>query len=881
MAEPEQTLTFLSYVREQVSGLVTGRAGGRGQGRTTVTLTATAADQSVEEATRELRFLVAGPADVTGLRRGAVIRRYPAPGASDHESDRCPYVELAEPSLPWRYTHARTPGPGSAAIHPWLVLVVGFEGTELVLDGDSVTIQPEAQTGPQAIGNPGAPYRFAHVQIDAAGRRTARVLSGRRLLPGTDYVAVLVPAYDESGERSWNGTAPVRLPVYDSWRFSTATPAGSFEDLAARLRPGAAAETIGRAPLRYPRLPDAPELAVLGALVAASPVGPPTDGPLPQAVAQDLRGLRTPRRDDEGRPVVAMPRYGEAWSPAVQQATWARDLGRDPRRRGVAGLGLEIGIRYQEQLVSDVIDHLGALQEARQRIRHLVLGVEAARSLWRRRIPSQQQRRLWLLGPALARVRTGSGTVADVATADDRTLAAGTFSSAARRILRPGPPRSAPHAPPAILQAANRPPSPPPSGTDGVPLDVVDPAEFDRARRRVLQSGRVDPGRLLAAAADVAGRLDARVVESGGQMVTALRRATQLGRPVPWGQALPMLASADAELVGGRRDPAAAAAALTTSMTRLRERFDENADDADLTELVAQFSASGADDPTAQSVDLAGLAAGVTAAFDPTVAVPPAAARVLETIDGIDPVRPLAPPEPCVGLGRAVWDDVRQAFHDWLLPGVGQLPVDSVVALETNPVFTDAFLTGLNTQLLAELRWRNLPVATGCTPIRRFWDRADTASGARVDDIVGIASWDPASRLGDASHLAPGASSRDLVITVRGELFRRYPATLVYLQSALRGGSPDFDTDPDPDAAKILPGFQGRLTDDVTFFGFPGFASSRVSSHWLVFEEPPAGYRFANDVTTPATTGHAWAAATLVHAVRVLIRGDSVIAGGS
>jgi hypothetical protein len=881
MAEPVQTLTFLSYVREQVSGLVTGRAGGRGQGRTTITLTATAADQAVDEATRELRFLVAGPADVTGLRRGAVIRRYPAPGARDHESDRCPYVELAEPSLPWRYTHARTPDTGGASIHPWFVLVVGVDGAEIVVDGDSVTIQVAAQTGPQAIGNPDAPYRFAHVQVDAAGTRTARVLSGRRLLPGTDYVAVLVPAYDESGAPSWNGSAPVRLPAYDYWQFSTATPAGSFEDLAAWLRPGVAAATIGRAPMRYPRLADAPELEVLGALVAASPAGPATDGPLPAAVAEDLRGLRTPRRDDEGRPVVAIPRYGEAWSPAVEQATWARDLGRDPRRRGVAGLGLEIGIRHQEELVSDVIDHLGALQEARQRLGHLVLGVEAARSLWRRRIPTEQLPRLWLLGPALSRVVTDGGTVADLATAQGRTVARGTFSSAARRILRPGPPRSSPHPPPAILRAANRPPPPPPSGTDGVPLDVVDPAEFDRARRRVLQSGRVDPERLLAAATDLAGRIDQRVTESGGQMVTALRRATQLGRPVPWGQALPMLASADADVVGGRRDPAAAAADLATSMNRLRERFDESADDADLTELVAQFSASRADDPAAQPVDLGRLAGGVAAAFDPTVGVPPVAVRVLETIKGIDPGRPLAPPEPCVGLGRAVWDDVRRAFRDWLLPGVGQLLGNSVVALETNPVFTDTFLTGLNTQLLAELRWRNLPVATGCTPIRRFWDRADTASGARVDDIVGIASWDPASRLGDASHLAPGASSRDLVITVRGELFLRYPTTLVYLQSALRGGRADFDTDPDPEAPGVLPGFQGRLADDVTIFGFPGFPASRVPSHWLVFEEPPAGYRFANDVSTSATTGHAWAAAALVRAVRVLIRGDSLIAGGS
>ena len=50
------------------------------------------------------------------------------------------------------------------------------------------------------------------------------------------------------------------VPVYDSWRFHTAVPAGSFEDLAARLQPGDAPATTGRAALRYPRLADAPEL---------------------------------------------------------------------------------------------------------------------------------------------------------------------------------------------------------------------------------------------------------------------------------------------------------------------------------------------------------------------------------------------------------------------------------------------------------------------------------------------------------------------------------------------------------------------------------------------------------------------------------------------
>ncbi len=261
--------------------------------------------------------------------------------------------------------------------------------------------------------------------------------------------------------------------------------------------------------------------------------------------------------------------------------------------------------------------------------------------------------------------------------------------------------------------------------------------------------------------------------------------------------------------------------------------------------------------------------------------------RVLATISGgteggIDPAAPLAPPEPCVGLGRPAWADLAAEFSELLLPGARGLDENCVVALESNAVFVDAYLIGLNTQLLSELRWRNIPIATGCTPIRRFWDRADTASGERADDIVGVASWPAGSALGDTTHRAPGATGRELVIAVRGELLLRYPTTLVYLRSAVHPPSTaaDFEQDPDDAAPQVLPGFRGRLGDDIFFFGFPDVDFADLPLHWLVFEEPPAGYRFANDGASTATTGHTWAAETLAQPVRVLLRGDSLTPEG-
>jgi hypothetical protein len=680
----------------------------------------------------------------------------------------------------------------------------------------------------------------------------------------------------------------VTIPAYDAWRFRTAVPAGSFEDLAALLLPGDAPSTTGQAQLRYPRLDDAPDLTVSGALMAVPSNGPVAEEPLPKTVEDDLASLQLPARDPEGRPIVALPRYGEAWDPAaLENNAWGRSLNRDPRHRGVAGLGLEVGIRFQEDLVSDVLAHLGALHEARQRVRYLVMGVAVSRSLWRRRVPADPAGRLWLLGPSLSRLATHTASIGDQATADDRTIARGTFSAAARRVLRSGPARtklaasSATAA--AVLEAANRLPPAPPSTIDGLPLDRAAMANFDRARRQALDTRHVATATLLAAAADLANASDDRMKPLAGQMVIAMRQAAQAGRPAPWGQALATLASSDGDVVGRGRAPVNMVRTLSGELGNLRDRFAERADDADLASLLAELSAGPIDDPPVRPVGVGALASGVAAAFDPTTDRPPAAGRVLDTINGgIDPAQPLAPPEPCIGLDRAAWADVGRAFDEWLLPGVGQLPENCVIALETNPVFTDAFLVGLNSQLLTELRWRNIPVATGCTPVRRFWDRADTASGGRVDDILGIQSWPSLSPLGDPAHLAEGASARELVIAVRGQLFLRYPTTIVYLRSARQESPPvtDFDADPHDDAPRILPGFQGRLATDVAFFGFPGLAAAAVADYWVVFEEHPAGYRFANNTDTGATTGHAWASATLAQPVRVLIRGDALIHGG-
>jgi hypothetical protein len=887
MSSPAQ-LTFLSWVRPEVAGLITAQSGGRAQAAASVTLTEMDSSGAAgRTATETLSFLLAGPADVVALQPGAIVRRYPSPNALDHESDRCPYVELADPTLPWRYTPTPTPAPAIADLHPWLVLVVGQEGSELTLAGAHVTIEASAQQDAQALAGPATAYRFAHVQ-DSGGHRTTRLLSGRPLEPATDYLAVVVPAYDENGSPSWSGTAAVTVQAYDFWRFRTAVPAGSFEDLAARLHPGDAPQSTGRSPLHYPRLPAAPELSVLGALVARTDAGTVTEDPLPTDVSADLATLQLPARDLQGRPIVSLPRYGDAWDASAQPSTWGKELNLDPRHRGTAGVGLAVGIGTQESLIDEIMANLGALHEARQRVRHLTLGLAASRSLWKRRVPANPIERLWLLGPSMRRLLTPDGSVSDLATADERTMPRGTFSAAARRVLRAGPARTAiaaaPPTPIELITSSNRQPPPPTSGIDGIPFTAAALHTLDQARVQTIHVGHANNAKLLAAATDLAANTATTVRPAASQLVTAMGEASQTGKVVPWAPLLATLAAADSSVIAQTRNPAGSIAVATRGLSGLHGAGTTDPADADLIGLLTAVGPLEADDPSLLPVTVDALAAGVGEAFDPAGDAAPAAQRVLATITGgVDPAQPLAPPEPCVGLDRPAWEDLAAAFPEWLLPGIGELPEDCVIALESNAIFIDAYLVGLNTQLLSELRWCNIPTATGCTPIRRFWDRNDTTSGARGDDVIGLALWPGASALGHASHRAAGATGRELVIAVRGELLLRYPTTLVYLQSAIPPGAsaPDFDNDPEDDTARRMPGFRGRIGADVVFYGFPAVDETALAQNWLVFEEPPAGFRFANDVQTAAITGHEWAAATLAQPVRVLIRGDSLSVGGT
>ncbi len=795
-------------------------------------------------------FELFGPGDVARLTAGTITRRYPAPGAIDAEETKRALVEFAGLDLldlPSRYS----PDVGNAqGIRPWLVLVVGQPSDIIVSRDGKATLSPAIQ----AMHPLDQSRLWAHVhKVD--GQTFARILSPIDLAATKYYIACLVPAFvvEEDGTLRDAWPAPsggaVWLPCYDTWSFRTGDE-GDFHEIAAKLKATTAdllGPTFGQATMRYDRRgspPQAVQLPSAGALQRPDMTG---QAPLPSDqlwIADEITALADDVPTPDGRWVLTSPRYHEPFTPpgTLPASGWSKTLNTDPRSRGAAGLGAWAGIAWQERIAAAAAKKAGDLGVARDRVGNLAFGLEASRSLWRRHVPEDPVERLAVLAPVLGRLPAqGDGTILDQISGRTPLMVRALWSSAARRALRPGPARSALAAPGAnrfekILELASDCPEPAPD-PDAIPLrgDADHDAQLSATKEAIDNAGRQDP----ELAAEIADRL--------------------LGAGSP--PAVELLAAILAAL-----DPGGGARPRDQIRQWLREPRGAEFNPEDLSDLIDKLRALG-EQPRCRRFSPGKLGEIVAGAVDPTVERPLVVVRVLATLEGVFDIGPVEiQPE----LDLPLWSFLAEASPDWLLPGVGDLPDNHVVAVTTNPAFVETMLVGANHQAVAELRWRNMPITPRWSPLRKFWQRA---SGKL--DIAPIRDWPQAAEFGAAGLAPPGGTGIEAVVVFRTTLFRRYPATVVYLYK-------DNDWVPPPagqtlvETDKRYPTFTGTIGPDVTLFGFP-LQPQELVNYWVVLEEPPSGYRFYSTKdgvpmpSTPVTTSAEFASGTFAVPVRVMI----------
>lgn len=638
-----------------------------------------------------------------------------------------------------------------------------------------------------------------------------------------------------------------------------------------------------------------------------------------------------------GVPVLGPPIYGRwhAASPTVPDdgdpPRWLGDLDLDPRHRVAAGLGTVVVQEHQEALMASAWEQVGAIREANRLLRQAQLSRAASKATHRLLAATgdggfDAAELLAFTGQVHARLAFEDGTVA--ARVSDSRLPEGALSPAFRRLARPRGPLASrlsrddrPFDPADAVRRLNDgsisgdPVDDPPDGTDPLPEDLLDRLcevatdrlaeaedQVDPAVRRILErlallheeafeqveairdeleTGEPEIDDALASLEEVcelARELARRLASLLADFPDAQEAVEELGEL--YEAAHDLLAALSFQIGEGDHE---AAAETLAELEEVCERADDALDalrdrlpGADQVggHLEPRLCDRGTVEPEPPALDLGRVADAVVSRLDPERTVP---ARVLDRIDApadlADRPDPLAEVMAAPEFPEPMYEPLADRSQEHLLPGVEDVPRDSVTLVETNPEFVVAYLVGLNHEFGRELLWREYPTDQRGSYFRQFWDVRGRVPPPTTDeeregakDVDYLHRWSPDARLREL--LRSGRGEGTLVLLVRGELLRRYPDTVVYAVKARwkdDAGPPDGDrvpledpTEGDPEEIR-RPTFRGELDPDVTFLGFDlteSVARGDDGLGWFfVIEEPSGEPRFGFDEADEADFG--------------------------
>ena len=291
-------------------------------------------------------------------------------------------------------------------------------------------------------------------------------------------------------------------------------------------------------------------------------------------------------------------------------------------------------------------------------------------------------------------------------------------------------------------------------------------------------------------------------------------------------------------------------------------------------------------DPRRPALDLITLRGKLTAALEPARAWPLLIAHEVVLTFSPDWLRDpehLLPVMAYPDFDDPMYEKLRDLSAELFLPNIMLIPPDTITLLKTNPPFIEAYMVGLNHEFGRELLWREYPTDERGSYFRQFWsvrglvvprpEPAPTAEQikAMYRDIAPLDTWTTASVLG--THKPPERpKTGDLVLTIRGELLKKYPNTLVYAQKAhmARNKQGQLDasmkpviltvaTEAEMNAEIRFPLFTAEVDPDIRFFGFDltipeakGADNPRVENDdwgwYFVIQELPGEPRFGMDI---------------------------------
>ena len=189
-----------------------------------------------------------------------------------------------------------------------------------------------------------------------------------------------------------------------------------------------------------------------------------------------------------------------------------------------------------------------------------------------------------------------------------------------------------------------------------------------------------------------------------------------------------------------------------------------------------------------------------------------------------------------------MYEKLRDISSELLIPNLNLIPPNTISLLVTNPPFIESYMVGLNHEFGKELLWREYPTDKRGSYFRQFWDVKGIITNEtgltqeqlteKYKDIVPLDKWFSTSALGNHNNRNLGGK-KQVVLVVKGELFKKYPNTIVYAQKAHifkdGHGTPDASREPviievqteeEMKAEIKFPIFKADVNPDIKFFGF-------------------------------------------------------------
>jgi hypothetical protein len=742
----------------------------------------------------------------------------------------------------------------------------------------------------------------------------ARLVCPRRLDPRTAYTGFLVPALrrgvlaglsqpvpdtvDDTAPAWTGGDTNVQLPTYYRWRFTTGDE-GDFESLVRRVQPRTMPSTVGSRPmdettpgLALPAAAPTP-LNAEAALRALDSASTEWDASAENSWMSALEAvLNRPAQLLAGpgaERVVAPPLYGRWYAArdsvdsAAAPQWWFSDLNIDPRMRVGGGLGTLVIQNDQPKYLAGAWAQVAGIRAANAALRAAQLAREAALQIYDRHLTVRSDVSVIAsTAPVHSRILTSPRTVA--ALVNQSPLVAGLLRPAWRRLTRArgplglrigraGTPSGLP-----LLERVNagtkRIAPPPPTPTRLATLSRVGaslaPSWVTPGTIAKIQSlAQLSPSALLVALlvaallwvlvgvaigivfalVITALRLWGNAITNSGPMQdlerrVALRSGTLTAEQITTAPMRP--AFVPVELAGAAAVQPSLAAGTTEQPSAARFRTAAAA-------MFTAFHSPVAAGPVLRPIDLPTLRTKIVAALDPRTTVPATFRERLVLARNLpwaytDPLEPvMAAPT----FTDAMYRPLYGVSPDWLLPGLDQVPQDTVSLVRTNQRFVESYMVGLNHEMARTLLFNEYPTDQRGTYFQRFWDSSATVppnaapiDPTTLDDIKPIDAWGGVSPLGGNSSRPKPQGGDYLVLLLRSEILRRYPNLVVYASRAKWNPQGTRDVDDSIESPHL---FEGRLGLGVGFWGFDltvsqvkGGPATKDDPGWFfILQEPP------------------------------------------